>query len=91
MVLSLVYCSMQICFSVRAQLVVVLIVALQNKAELDSYMSCSKRWCQSMFGCTNCDSFFSSSSFFPPSQPGVLYLPVCMSECLCTQSYMCPF
>lgn len=67
MVLSLVYCSVQICFSVRARLVVVLIVALQNKAELDSYMSCSKHWCQSVFGSTNCDFFFFLFLFFFPS------------------------
>lgn len=53
----LVYCSMQIVFNVRAQLVVLLIVAcwwaLRNKTELDFYIICSKHLCQSVFACSN--------------------------------------
>lgn len=62
----LVYCSMQICLSVRAQLVVLLIVAccraLQNKTGLDFIILCYKHLCLSPFVCSHSVMSMYSSS-----------------------------
>ena len=82
----LVYCSMQIGFSVRAQLVVLLIVALllsppEQKAKLNFYILCYKDLCLYLYACGN--SVIPISDFFFPL-PGVVYLFACMSKRLST-------
>lgn len=91
MAVSLACCSVQICFSVRAQLVVVLIVAcrwaLQNQTEFDFCILGYKHLCQSVFVCSNSVIPVLLSS----SQPGAPCLFACMSKCLrthlCMRSY----
>lgn len=76
MVLPLVYCSMQMRFSVRAQLVVLSVVAHyrapQNTTALCVYLIGHRHLCQPGFVCTNsvtpfCVCFFSSSSCCSPA------------------------